>query len=159
MNYDFSEYEDAILALLEPMRAPGGPLLELKGYAGEIILTEDGLVLVLLNRFPAVLMEISEASYSPGPGALYTENLTAALHVCARSLRSQEETRSGEAGCYVLLREILNRLTGKKPKDDLHPLFPQRVQRLVAGVRDGQEHILVYRMEFSFSNPLCQLEV
>lgn len=159
MNYEFTDYEEALLALLAPMQAPAGPLLELKGYGGEIMLTEDGLVLVLLNRFPAVLVEITEANYSPGPGPLYTEEVKAALHVCARSLRSQDETRKGEAGCYALLREILSRLTGQKLKADLHPLLPAKVQRLVAGVREGQEHILVYRVEFQFSNPLCQLEV
>ncbi len=159
MNYEFTVYEDAILSALEPMRAPNGKLLELKGYAGEIMLTDTGLVIVLLSRFPAVLVEISGADYFPGPGSCYTEKVKAAIHVCSRSLRSQDEARGGEAGCYPLLREILSRLTGRKPKDDLHPLFPQQVQRLVAGVREGNEHILVYRMEFQFSNPLCQLEV
>lgn len=158
-NYDFSAYEDALLLALATMKVPQGKVRVLKGYAGEIVLTEDGLVLVLLDLFPAVLVEISGADYSPGPGALYTEKPKVAIHVCSRSLRSQDEARGGEAGCYVLLREILSRLTGKKLQADLHPLFPDRVQRLVAGVREGQEHILVYRMEFQFSNPLCQLEL
>lgn len=158
-NYEFTDYEDAILRALAPMRVPLGKLHILKGYAGEIVLTEDGLVLVLLNDFPAVLVEISGADYSPGPGSLYTETVKAAIHVCSRSLRSYDEARRGEAGCYPLLREILSRLYGKKLREDLHPLFAGSVQRLVAGVREGQEHILVYRMEFQFSNPLCQLEV
>lgn len=157
-NYDWTRYEQAVLDALEAMRAPNGKLLELKGYAGEIVLTDTGLVIVLLNRFPAVLVEIDGASYSPGPGAYYTETPTAVLYVCSRSLRSQDEARGGEAGCYPLMREILSRLTNRQLKADLHPLFPERVKRLVAGVREDQEHIMVYRMEFRFSNPLCQLE-
>lgn len=158
-NYDFTAYEDAVLEVLAPMQAPSGKLMELKGYGGEIVLTDDGLVLITLGRFPAVLVEISGADYSPGPGQYYTEAPKVGIHVCSRSLRSQDEARGGEAGCYTVNREILSRLAGKKLKEDLHPLFPKTVQRLVAGVRDGQEHIMVYRWEFNFSNPLCQLEV
>jgi len=157
-NYDFTTYEEAVLRVLAPMLDPLGKVKILKGYGGEIVLTEDGLVLITLGNFPAVLVEISGADYSPGPGQYYTEAPKVGIHVCSRSLRSQDEARGGEAGCYPINREILSRLAGKKLKEDLHPLFPKTVQRLVAGVRDGQEHIMVYRWEFNFGNPLCELE-
>ncbi len=159
-NYEFTAYEDALLALLEPMRAPMGKLMELKGFNGEVMPVESNLVVVLLNRFPAVLVEISGADYEAGPGDGYTEKSQAVIYVCANTLRDQGDERTGEFGCYPLLREILNRLTGKKIKEDIHPLFPKRVERLVGGqVMDSNEHVLVYRMTFDFSNPLCRLEV
>ena len=93
MNSSFKDYEDAILARLASLAQPDSLLRELKGFAGEIVLSETGLLLVLLNRFPAVLVEISEAVYTPGPHPFHTQEVTATMHVCSRSLRSQEEAR------------------------------------------------------------------
>ena len=72
MNYTFQGYEEALLAKLASLKAPDGYLKELKGFAGEIVLTDTGLLAVLLNRFPAVLVEITEAAYTPGPPPMST---------------------------------------------------------------------------------------
>ena len=158
MNYSFKDYEDAILARLASLGQPEGLLRELKGFAGEIVLSETGLLLVLLNRFPAVLVEISEATYTPGPHPFHTQEVTATLHVCSRSLRSQEEARGGDAGAYTILSELRRLLLGKALADDLLPLLLTNESKVGAGLTEANEYIVIYAAKYKFINSRIQQE-
>jgi phage gp37-like protein len=150
MNYTFKDYEDQLLGRLSPLQ--GAPLAELKGFAGEIILTESGLLLVLLNRFPAVLVEISGADYIPGPVPFWSQEVTATVQVCARSLRSQEEARGGEAGAYFILHEVRRLLLGQKLAENLLPLSLAAERKTATGLTEANEHIMIYEAKYKFTN-------
>ena len=152
MNYTFDDYESAVLAKLTSLSSPGGYLKELKGFAGEIVLTETGLLAVLLNRFPAVLVEISDAAYSPGPHPFHTQEVTALLHVCSRSLRSQAEARGGEAGAYTILHDVRTLLLGQKLAEDLQPLILAGENKTAAGLTEANEYIVIYVAKYKFTN-------
>ncbi len=127
------------------------------GYlAGDIVLTESGLLLVLLNRFPAVLVEIGAAAYQPGGHPFFTQEVTATLHVCSRSLRSQEEARGGEAGAYTILHDLRSRLLGQKLREDLQPLLITDERKAATGLTEANEYIVVYVAQYKFTNPRIQ---
>jgi len=158
MNYTFQDYEEFLLARLASLKAPDGNLKELKGFAGEIVLTDTGLLAVLLNRFPAVLMEISEAVYTPGPHPFHTQEVTAVLHVCTRSLRSQDEARGGEEGAYAILHNVRTLLLGQVLAVDLGPLLPAAETKAAAGFSEANEYIVVYQAKYKFTNSRIQQE-
>jgi hypothetical protein len=153
MNYTFADYERLLLERLAIMQAPWGPLAEMAGFAGQIVPSESGLLLVLLNRFPALLVEIREAEYTPGPYPYHTELVTAVLHVCCRSLRSQEEARGGDAGAFMLLAEVRRLLLGVKPAEDLQPLLLVNQSLAAAGLSEDNEHLVIYQARYNFTNP------
>jgi hypothetical protein len=153
MNYTFADYEELILAALAGLKAPDGPLAVLAGFAGEIVLTEAGLLLVLLNRFPAALVEISDAAYQPFPHPYFTQEVTVSLSVCARSLRSQDEARGGEAGAYAILHQIREKLLGLKLAADLLPLLLVRERKVAATFAEELKYVTVYEAQYKFTNP------
>jgi hypothetical protein len=155
-NYTFQDYEDLILAKLAALKAPAGALAELKGFAGEIVLTDAGLLAVLLNRFPAVLVEISDAAYSPGPNPFYTQEVTVTIHICSRSLRSQDEARGGEAGAYATLDSVRQKLLGQKLAADLLPLLLVKEAKMAAGLTEANEYIVIYAATYKFTNTRIQ---
>jgi hypothetical protein len=152
VNYTFDDYEAAILSKLAPLSAPAGYLKELKGFAGEIVLTESGLLAVLLNRFPAVLVEIADAAYSPGPHPFHSQEVTALLHVCSRSLRSQAEARGGDEGAYTILHNVRTLLLGKQLAADLQPLILAGESKTAAGLTEANEYIVIFVAKYRFSN-------
>lgn len=152
MNYTFDDYEKAILAKLLSLKAPEGYLAELKGFAGEIVLTDTGILAVLLNRFPAVLVEISEATYSPGPHPFHSQEVTALLHICSRSLRSQDEARGGEAGAYTILNDVRTLLLGQPLAANLQPLTLAGEKKTAAGLTEANEYIVIYVAQYKFNN-------
>ena len=158
MNYSFQDYEELLLAKLASLKAPEGYLKELKGFAGEIVLTDMGLLAVLLNRFPALLVEIAEATYIPGPHPFHTQEVTAVLHVCTRSLRSQDEARGGEAGAYAILHDVRTLLLGKALAVDLQPLLIAAETKAAAGLSEANEYIVVYQAKYKFINSRIQQE-
>jgi hypothetical protein len=153
MNYTFADYEQQFLTALTSLAAPDGPVKTLKGFAGEMVMTEAGLVLITLNTFPAVLVEITEAVYLPGGHPFHTQTVSATLHVCSRSLRSQEEARGGEAGAYPLLHAIRSLLLGRKLAEDLQPLLLTRERKIAGTITPEMEHIMVYAATYQFTNP------
>lgn len=153
MNYTFDDYEAAILGKLASLSAPAGYLKELKGFAGEIVLTDTGILAVLLNRFPAVLVEITEAAYSPGPHPFHSQEVTALLHICSRSLRSQEEARGGEAGAYAILHDVRTLLLGQSlALPNLQPLTLAGESKTAAGLTEANEYIVIYAARYKFTN-------
>ena len=156
MNYTFDDYESALLGKLASLSAPGGYLKELKGFAGEIVLTDTGLLAVLLNRFPAVLVEIADATYVPGGHPFHTQEVTALLHICSRSLRSQAEARGGEAGAYTILHDVRTLLLGQKLAEDLQPLLLTGESKTAAGLTEANEYIVIYVAKYKFINPRIQ---
>jgi hypothetical protein len=156
VNYTFDDYEQLLLGKLSPLKAPDGVLKELKGFAGDIVLTEAGLLLVLLNRFPAALIEIPEATYSPGPHPFHTQEVTAHLHICSRSLRSQDEARGGDAGAYTLLHQVRSLLLGQILAADLQPLLLTAESKVGVGQTEANEFIVIYLAKYKFINPRIQ---
>lgn len=156
MNYTFEDYEGLLLARLSSLQAPAGVVKDLRGFAGDIVITETGLLLVLLNRYPAVLVEITEAAYQPGPNPFYTQTVTATLHVCSRSLRRQEEARGGEAGAYALLDLVRRNLLGKQLAVDLLPLLLVSEGKVGVGLTEANEHVVIYQAKYQFINPRIQ---
>lgn len=152
MNYTFDDYESALLSKLASLQAPEGYLKELKGFAGEIVLTDTGLLAVLLNRFPAVLVEIADAAYSPGPHPYHSQEVTALLHICSRSLRSQAEARGGDAGAYKILHDVRGLLLGQRLKTDLQPLTLVGESKTAAGLTEANEYIVIYQAKYKFTN-------
>jgi hypothetical protein len=158
MNYTFDDYEAALLAELLPLKAPGGYLAELKGFAGEIVLTDTGILAVLLNRFPAVLVEIVDAAYKPGGHPYFAQTVTVRLHILSRSLRSQDEARGGEAGAYTILHEVRTLLLGRKLAENLQPLILTKESKTAAGLTEANEYIVVYTADYNFDNLRIQQE-
>jgi hypothetical protein len=152
MNYTFDDYEKAILVKLLSLKAPGGYLAELKGFAGEVVLTDTGILAVLLGRFPAVLVEIVDATYQPGGHPFFAQTVTARLHVLTRSLRSQDEARGGETGAYTVLHDVRSLLLGRKLAEDLQPLKLTKENKTAAGLTEANEYIVVYTADYSFDN-------
>lgn len=152
MNYTFDDYESALLAKLLSLKAPGGYLKELKGFAGEIVLTDTGILAVLLSRFPAVLVEIVEAAYRPGGHPYFSQTVTARLHILSRSLRSQDEARGGEAGAYAILHDVRSLLLGRRLAHDLQPLVLAKENKTAAGLTEANEYIVVYTADYTFDN-------
>jgi hypothetical protein len=158
MKYTFDDYESLILGKLVSLQAPGGQLKELKGFAGEIVLTDTGILAVLLNRFPAVLVEIVDAAYRPGGHPYYSQTVTVRLHILSRSLRSQDEARGGEAGAYAILHQVRTLLLGWKPAADLQPLILSKENKTAAGLTETNEYIVVYTADYLFDNLRIQQE-
>jgi hypothetical protein len=154
-NYGFSDYESMILTRLAPLAAPAGRVPVLRGFAGDIALTEAGLF-ILLNQFPAVLVEILEGTYKPASIPYWYQVVTVLLHVCGRSLRSQDEARDGSSGVYGLLADIRTLLLGWYPAADLLPLLLISETKAATGLTEANEWIVVYHARYQFTNPRIQ---
>lgn len=157
-NYSFSNYEGMILTRLAPLAAPAGPVPVLRGFSGEIALTEAGLY-ILLNQFPAVLVEVLDAKYVPTSLPYYRQDVEVLLHVCDRSLRSQDEARAGSSGVYDLLAAIRALLLGWYPAADLLPLVLTGEIKAATGLTEANEWIVVYHARYQLTNPRITQEV
>ena len=106
----YLELEDAILALLEPLRTDLG-LRTLESYGGQFSPDSFGQVAV---TFPAVYVYLASLE-SAGRNRLDERKLTLTVFVAAQNLRGEESARRGTAGVvgvYGLLeavRDLLNR--------------------------------------------------
>jgi len=146
MDYSFADYEAGVLAALEGLLAPAGPLLVLEGYAGQIRATEFG-VEVNLRGLPAALVEIEGADYEVSAHPYLTAEVRVVVYVAARSWREQAEARSGEAGAYALLQAIRQALTGNTLGLEVRScgLLPVE-ERLIAGDQAQVIYAARYRL-------------
>lgn len=122
------ELEDAILALLAPLKAQF-PRLVLDTYAQDLD-AEDAQRLA--GRAPALLVVYS-GSRESGPGQRRAEALTWTVFVLARSWRDGEERRGGpdQPGAYALLDALRAALAGRQPFEDAGALALERQQAVV----------------------------
>ena len=120
MNYSFTDYENAILNALSPLKKEnGGYLRVLKGYAGELDAEEA------FNEFyglsPGVIVEIIGADYN-AQGCIYKQDTAAYIYVLSKSLRSQDDARKGGTGVYKILCDIREKLLDRTLGLNIMPL-------------------------------------
>jgi len=110
----YKEIEDAILALLEPLRAkpPAGIYAnEIRSYGGEFNTANIDEVVI---QFPAILVNINEKIIEPG-GRLDFHTNSISVYVCDQNARGEESARGGDAlagspGAYIMLESVRRKL-------------------------------------------------
>ena len=161
MALTFADYEDAVLLALQPLllatsKDPDsgadvttGYLLSLAGQAGQIQMTADGFIITTLQGFPAVVVEVFDATYKSNSTAYYTQEVTLNIFAVARSWRDQAEARGGDQGAYQMLSDIRDILHGNTIGLDIRKsgLELQKEQRLIA-----DKTMVIYLAAYRFFN-------
>ncbi len=97
----YEEFEDAVLALLKPLKNELG-LRALTTYGGEFSPDSFGVVAV---NFPAVYLYLSQLE-SDGRNRLDERRITLTVFAASRNLRGEENARRGSSGVYGLLEAV-----------------------------------------------------
>jgi hypothetical protein len=84
--------------------------------------------------------------------------VTVQLHVCSRSLRSQDEARGGQDGAYAILHAARNLLLGWKLAETLLPLEAVAFTKAASGLTEANEYIVIYQAKYRFTNPRIREE-
>jgi phage gp37-like protein len=153
MNYGFDDYEAAILKALASLKVENGSYLKtLKGYAGE--LDEDAALDNFLRGFPGVLVEVSEADYSVLDIVQDYQETRVNLLVGARSFRSQDQARGGDAGAFTILKDLRRLLNRKDLGLEIRPLQIRKETKLASSPKT-----VIYLAEYVIINDSVTEEV
>ncbi|MBW1992369.1 MAG: DUF1834 family protein [Deltaproteobacteria bacterium] len=150
MNYTFTDYEEAVLAALAELKSPEGYLLTLEGFAGQLGLDPETQHLEFFGRYPAVLVEVEGAEYEPESWPYWRETVTLNFLVVAKSYRSQDTARVGEAGAYAILADLRRLLVGNTLDLEVMEtgMEPVSVSRLQA-----DQNMVIYEAKYRLVNP------
>lgn len=116
---DFTDVETAIKAQIRT-HLPYVKVVET--YAGQL----EADIEALPTAFPAVLVVFKDSTYQWVDGRSFNNVPVFSVLVVAKDLRGPKDLRTGEYGCYRMIKDVLAALAGQTLGLDMWPMQPQR---------------------------------
>jgi hypothetical protein len=132
-EYTITDFEDAILAALEPLKATHG-VQTLESY--DLHLEDPEVWKKLAIKFPAIFVLFGSMDTKDN-GQRQMESNSFQIGMADRSLRKGEARRGGAqvGGAYGLIDGVRKALAGKILLPDMTPIMPRSVRQVV--IADG----------------------